>query len=141
MARLARLSKDQNGDREVRATSNAVPRGQRRVSLESLSPSPAASFSSDKENRQAETETSRQSKGKARAMEPPYLPTPETDAPRSNKRRKLSEREAPNTTQTTHAKQLADVADTDYYDPEQSIVERRAVRKDFRDLSKELTGE
>ena len=73
-------------------------------------------------------------------MPPPQLPTPETEAPRSNKRRKLSGREAPSATQTTHANQLADVADKDFYDPEQSIEERRAVRKDFRDLSRELTG-
>ena len=139
MARFAHLEKSQNEDNNSGITPKSTRRDQRRISPDSLSPSPAASFSSDKENRETAAETSR-GKGKGRAMEAPQLPTPETDAPRSNKRRKLSEREAPNATQTTHAKQLNDVADTDYYNPEQSIVERRAVRKDFRDLSKELTG-
>ena len=140
MARRARLTNDTNANEEPGATTHTARRDRGRVNIEALSPSPAASFSSDKENRQAPAEVSRQKKGKARAMEPPQLPTPETEAPRSSKKRKLSERETLNATQTTHAKQLADVADKDFYDPEQSIEERRAVRKDFRDLSRELTG-
>ena len=139
MARRARLSKDQDEDQNIGTIANASRRGQGRVNIDSLSPSPAASFSSDKENKQATTEVSRENRGKAKSMEIPQLPTPETEAPRSSKRRKLSER-GPSATQTTHAKQLAEVADTDFYDPEQSIEERRAVRKDFRDLSRELTG-
>lgn len=78
-------------------------------------------------------------------MAPPQLPSPapaDHDVPRSNKRRKLSERGAPalNATQTVHENRLAEVGDTQYYDPNQSIEERRAIRKDFRELSKELTG-
>ena len=140
MARRARLSNNEDEDGVTSNNVGAARKGQGRVNVESLSPSPAASFSSDKENRQTPAGNSRQEKGKARSMGPPQLPTPETEAPRSNKRRKLSQCEALNATQTTHARQLADVADTDYYDPEQSIEERRAVRKDFRDLSRELTG-
>lgn len=143
MARRARLSDDENGDEDGRNLPGSMRRSQRRVSLESLSPSPAASFSSDKENRQASAEVSRQSKGKGRTMGPPQMPTPTPgpeEQPRSTKRRKLSERDTPNASQATHAKRLAEAGDTDYYDPEQSIVERRAVRKDFRDLSRELTG-
>jgi len=144
MARLARLSDDENEDQDARKDLTLMGRSQGRVSLESLSPSPAASFSSDKENRQASARASRrQNKGKGRAMDPPQLHTPTPGAeeqPRSSKRRKLSERDAHNASQTTHAECLAVAGDTEYYDPEQSIAERRAVRKDFRDLSRELTG-
>lgn len=143
MARHARLTEHEDIDGDVTATANSTRRGHRRVNLESLSPSPAASFSSDKENRQASADTSRQGKGRGRAMEPPQLPTPSSgdqEGPRSNKRRKLSERDAPNATQAAHARELAEEEDKQYYDPNQSIEERRAVRKDFRDLSRELTG-
>ena len=76
-------------------------------------------------------------------MAPSHLPSPATvedDPPRSSKRRKLSERDVPNATQTAHENALAGISDARYYDPDQSIEERRALRKDFRDLSKELTG-
>ena len=76
-------------------------------------------------------------------MAPPHLPWPATaedEDPRSSKRRKLSERDVPNATQTAHEDALAGISDARYYDPDQSIEERRALRKDFRDLSKELTG-
>lgn len=143
MARRANLSADEDGDGEVQNQVGSTRRRKGRVSLESLSPSPAASFSSDKENRQTPAEASRQDKGKGRSMGPPQLPSPapaDLEPTRSNKRRKLSERGAPSATQTAHENRLAGVGDTQYYDPEQSIEERRAIRKDFRDLSKELTG-
>ena len=140
MARRARLSTVENEDQDAETNTTATRRGRGRVDSESLSPSPAASFSSDKENRHAASEKSRQAKGKGKAMAASQLPTPETEGPRSSKKRKLGEREGLNATQTTHAKQLAEAADKDFYDPEQSIEERRAVRKDFRDLSRELTG-
>ena len=143
MARLARRSTDTNqaNGTGTAAAANAAGRGQVRTNLQSISPSPAASLSSDKENRRAPAQSSKGGKGKARVMESPRLPTPDTEGPRSSKRRKLVEREAaPSASQGIHAKQLAEVEDKDYYDPDQSIVERRAVRKDFRDLSRELTG-
>ncbi|KAL6718851.1 hypothetical protein ACLMJK_003085 [Lecanora helva] len=139
MARRARLSTSQENDEQADTTAKTARRDQEHVNVGSLSPSPTASFSSDKENRQTPAPNSRQGKGKIRDMGPPQLPTPEIETSRSTKRRKLSQRDAPNATQTTHAKHLADVANTDFYDPEQSIAERRAVRKDFRDLSRELT--
>ena len=74
-------------------------------------------------------------------MGPPQKPTPNTD--RSNKKRKLADRDvnnAPNATQVTHRQQLDDAADSRYYDPDQSMEERRAVRKEYRDLSRDLTG-
>ncbi|KAK4692249.1 non-structural maintenance of chromosomes element 4, partial [Lecanoromycetidae sp. Uapishka_2] len=142
MARRAHLTDDEDNDVELQNHAASTRRTRGRVSLESLSPSPAASFSSDKENRQTQTDTSRQDKGKGRAMPPPQLPSPtlaDHEAPRSSKRRKLSERGAPNATQAAHENRLAEVGDTQFYDPNQSIEERRAIRKDFRDLSKELT--
>lgn len=143
MARRARLSDDEHEDEDARNKTTSSRRTRGRVSLEALSPSPTASFSSDKENRQASARASRLSKEKGGAINSPQLPTPTPGAevqPRSSKRRKLSERDAPNASQATHARRLAEAGDTEYYDPEQSIVERRAVRKDFRDLSRELIG-
>ena len=139
MARRARLTNDTDANRNGDITPVSTHQG--RADLHSLSPSPAASFSSDKENRQRSVP---QSKGKSKAMDPPKAPTVtqlDHEEARSSKRRRISERDVPSASQVTHARQLQDVADRDYYDPEQNIEERRAVRKDFRDLSKELTGE
>lgn len=143
MARRANLSEAEEDADSRDETEASTRRSRTHVHVASLSPSPAASFSSDKENRQAQAEGSRQGKGKGRAIPSPRLASPATgeeDAPRSNKRRKLSEREAPNATQTAYRNHLAEIGDSRYYDPDQSMGERRALRKDFRDLSKELTG-
>ncbi|KAK3166912.1 hypothetical protein OEA41_010037 [Lepraria neglecta] len=141
MARRAHLLVDEDDDDELNNTTTSTRQRRGHVNIDSLSPSPAASFSSDKENREAQAESSRQ-KGKGRAMTPPHLPSPATaedEAPRPSKRRKLSDRDVPNATQTAHENALAGISDARYYDPDQSIEERRALRKDFRDLSKELT--
>ena len=61
-------------------------------------------------------------------------------SPRGNKRRRLSERSAPNASQMAHERELRELGNTQFYDPEQDMDERRAVRKGIRDLSKELTG-
>ncbi|KAL8716399.1 MAG: hypothetical protein Q9220_000306 [cf. Caloplaca sp. 1 TL-2023] len=108
----------------------------------SLSPSPAASFSSDKENRSSTRNSSRSINGKAKKMPPPKLPTPasaEDGTPRASKRRKLAERNVPNASQVAHDNELEKLGHAQYYDPNQSMQERRAVRKGIRDLSKELT--
>ncbi len=112
----------------------------------SLSPSPAASFSSDKENRTAPTSTSRQNKGKGRAnaMGPPKLPTPVSDTantPTTNKRRKLGEHNAPLASQAAYEREVEEVADTTFYDPDQSMEQRRAIRKELRDLTRDLNGQ
>lgn len=109
----------------------------------SLSPSPAASFSSDKENHSTTTHLSRSINGKSKTMQPPKLPTPasaEDRTPRAAKRRKLGERALPNASQVAHEKELDKLGHSKFYDPNQSMEERRAVRKGIRDLSKELTG-
>jgi hypothetical protein len=110
----------------------------------SLSPSPAASFSSDKENHSAMPRPTRGTGRGSTAISPQKLPTPtsaEPPSPRSNKRRKLGERDAPNPSQIAHERELQESGNAQYYDPDQSMEERRAVRKGIRDLSKELNGE
>ena len=135
MARRAVLESPEASDNDGALERNnaATRKGQGRVvNPASLSPSPAASFSSDKENHAVNTQSARNANGKSTAMPPPSkLPTPnsaEPEASRANKRRRLSERDAPN------------APDTALYDPDQNIDERRAIRKDYRDLSRELTG-
>ncbi|KAI9760565.1 MAG: nuclear protein [Candelina submexicana] len=109
----------------------------------SLSPSPAASFSSDKENQTSGRSASRQTKGKGRAsaMGPPKLPTPVSDSantPRTNKRRKLGEHNAPLASQVAYQREMEEVADAAFYDPDQSMEQRRAIRKELRDLTRDL---
>lgn len=62
-------------------------------------------------------------------------------SPHMNKRRKLSERDAPNASQIAHERELKELGNSQFYDPDQDMDERRAVRKGIRDLSKELAGE
>lgn len=77
-------------------------------------------------------------------MAPPSkLPTTGSEEPtsgRASKRRRLGERDAPNETQAAHQKRLDEAGDRSVYDPDQTIEERRAIRKEYRDLSRELTG-
>ncbi|SLM34802.1 Nse4/EID protein, Nse3/MAGE-binding domain [Lasallia pustulata] len=144
MARSARLSPEEDGGDNLHAASASTRQTSSRPApnnLASLSPSPAASFSSDKENQKDTANASRQANSKAKAMAPPELPTPtsaDSDSSRANKRRRLGERVAPNATQLAHQRQLNVVVDTRYYDPDQSIEERRVIRKGLRDLTKEL---
>ena len=143
MARRAKLSTARDEDGQSQENPDSTRQTPGRVNLNSLSPSPAASFSSDKENRQVQADEARQNNGKAKNMPPPQMPTPSSanhDSPRSSKKRKIGERNAPNASQTAHERELAEVGDRRFYDPDQSMDERRAVRKDFRDLSRELTG-
>ena len=60
----------------------------------------------------------------------------------SNKRRKLGERNhgALKPSQATFQRVREGVEDKRFYDPDQPINQRRAVRKGMRDLAKELTG-
>ncbi|KAL9006357.1 MAG: hypothetical protein Q9188_000893 [Gyalolechia gomerana] len=71
--------------------------------------------------------------------ETPTLPSTEDWTPRAAKRRKLGERSVPNASQVAHETELQKLGHNQYYDPNQSMEERRAVRKGIRDLSKELT--
>ena len=147
MARRARISTPVEEDEQLEEEypeADRTQRDQRHVTnVASLSPSPAASFSSDKENRADGNSSARKNNGKSKAMPPPKLPTPsstEPATPRASKRRKLSERGIPNASQMAHQKQLEALGDREYYDPDQSMEERRGIRKEIRDLSRELNG-
>ena len=146
MARLARRPSPEEDDQANSSARSAVTRqrsGRPSVNPGSLSPSPSASFSSDKENRSSSGNSGLQTNGKSRAMPPPKLPTPssaEPGTPHANKRRRLTERDAPNASQMAYQRELREINDTTYYDPDQPMEERRAVRKGIRDLARGLTG-
>ena len=143
MARHANLSIGKKEDEEAEDSSETTRNTNRPLNLDSLSPSPAASFSSDKENRQAQVDETLHDFTTAKNTSPSRVPMSSyanDDLPRSSKKRKLGERNATNASQTAHERQLAGVGDRRFYDPDQSMDERRAVRKDLRDLSRELTG-
>ena len=104
---------------------------------------PTESFSSDKENHDAAA--------KSKDQLPAELPaTPDSgarDAPGAsgNKRRRLEERPAEQTNaedpgRAVLAKEQARVGNNKFYDPEQPISERRALRRGYRDLSRALAG-
>ena len=143
MARLAKLSRDEEEHDDISDTDGMPSQRSTLHNAVSLSPSSSVSFSSDKENRTAIL-PSRTFKAQVVSMAPPTLPTPRSsdpDSERASKRRRLTERDAPaaNPSQTAHARLLANLDDKDFYDPEQDIDQRRKIRKDYRDLSKDLT--
>ncbi|MCJ1405088.1 nuclear protein [Xylographa trunciseda] len=144
MARLKRPSLPEDEEEELPSQSEPSTRHtshRRSQNPGSLSPSPAASFSSDKENREVSAQLSGITQGKSRAMPPPKLPTPGSAEPtpsHTNKRRRLGERDAPNTSQSSHQEEVTPDEDLRYYDPDQSMEERRHIRKGYRDLAREL---
>ena len=146
MARLKRpsLPEDHEEESSAQAESSTRQTSHRRSrNPGSLSPSPAASFSSDKENREASAQPFRNAQGKTRAMPPPKLPTPGSVEPppsHTNKRRRLGERDAPNTNQSSQQNEVNSDEDLRYYDPDQPMEERRHIRKGYRDLARELIG-
>lgn len=107
----------------------------------SLSPSPATSISSDKENRSSRVTMD---KGKGRAlnsMGPPRLPSP------GHKRKRtgttgagdvLTDRNQRRKTIEVDEEEEDDDDDVAYYDPDQSMEERRELRAGFRTLSRNL---
>ncbi|KAL8920688.1 MAG: hypothetical protein Q9172_004402 [Xanthocarpia lactea] len=144
MARRANIHISDEEESASEPPQKSTHQDSRRVNsnTQPLSPSPAASFSSDKENRNTPAPGSRSTTGKSKRMPPPKLPTPASagnGTPRSAKRRKLAERALPNASQVAHNGELEKLGNTQFYDPNQSMTERRAVRKGIRDLSKELT--
>ncbi|KAL8805026.1 MAG: hypothetical protein Q9182_002228 [Xanthomendoza sp. 2 TL-2023] len=126
MARLANIHI--SDEEETTPDSPQTSRGQtsRRVPTnQPLSPSPAASFSSDKENRNTIRHSSRSTNGTSKRMPPPNLPTPgsaEDGTSRSAKRRRLgelAERGVPNASQVAHESALDKLGHAQYYDPNQ----------------------
>jgi hypothetical protein len=100
----------------------------------SMSPSPAVSTSSDKENKSSRTVND---KGKGRVpMGPPRIPSPSA----GKRKRAMEEREI--STDRNRRRRTVEVGeeagDIDDYDPDQAIEERRWLRKGMRDLSKTL---
>ncbi|KAI9779946.1 MAG: nuclear protein [Geoglossum umbratile] len=97
----------------------------------SQSPAPSPDASSEKENRSVHKSSSRQLRGKGRLdMAPPI--------DRPGKRRRVEPLDAEHTSQAAHERHLDEVVDTHFYDPDQDINERRALRKGLRDLNRNL---
>jgi hypothetical protein len=138
MARLARPEPSSDG--EAATTPRAESSRQAAVDS-SISPSPVASFSSDKENRTRQSNASSKRKSSETGHPDSSTPATESSSATTNKRRRLTEQKgkAPQS-QTAHEKQLEEVNDTEFYDPDQNPEERRAVRKGLRDLTKDLNG-
>jgi len=100
-----------------------------------LSPSPSASFSSDKENRENGQHTvSYKGKGKM-PMGPPKGPV-SNDAERASKRRRLSDRDT--STMSPAAERTQSKTDEDYYDPDQDQDERREIRIGLRNNARDI---
>ena len=87
--------------------------------------SSATSFSSDKENRSLHY-------GQKHKRTPRMAEEPDNS---SRKRRRLDV-----SSQTTHKQTENRITDTQYYDPDQNVDDRRKVRKGIRELQKEFTG-
>lgn len=148
MARLRRPSlheDEEEEEEEEEAPSQAngsIHRAAGRASqnFSSLSPSPVASFSSDKENHRIRRNTH----GKPKAIPASKLPTPGSAEPtpaHSSKRRRLGERDASQSSAAESQHEISGVEDTRYYDPDQPMEERRYIRRGYRDLVRELVGE
>ncbi|KAL1957707.1 hypothetical protein VTO42DRAFT_5550 [Malbranchea cinnamomea] len=90
------------------------------------SSTPSSSFSSDKENHSSH-QTYSQSGGKRRQ--------PTMEVSRSKRRRVSRDTLDIAPSQVAHRRQLLEVNDTEFYDPDQDPEERRAVRKGLKDLA------
>lgn len=138
MARLVnRPTSREANDNKTQTHFNSSTRqaASRILDSSSMSSPPSASCLSDKENYASPP---RRTIGKPKKMS--QLPTPssgEASYSTSNKRRKLGERGAFESSQAAHHTEIAAKL---FYDPEQPMDERRAVRKNYRDLSRELAG-
>ncbi|MCJ1311576.1 nuclear protein [Agyrium rufum] len=129
MARL-RQTASEDGDENEQGSAHAALSHLARRNSHDHSPSPAVSFSSDKENRQQRPASSATSASKHA--------TPSSVEP-SSKRRRLGERTTTNEamSQPSPTKRRERLLyDPAYYDPDQPMEERRAVRRDLRDLAK-----
>ena len=107
----------------------------------SVSPSPTASASSDKENMGQSTRNG--IKGHA-AMGLPLPPTPSSNSVRSGKRKRTNTGDTLPT--TNHQRRRTEESRGDEsddsasaYDPDQPIEERRVIRGQLRDIEKDLT--
>ena len=139
MARLREYS-GANGN-EPDEAGNVSGVSSRRVTSESSNqPSPAPSFSSDKENNHGSRAPSRGAKGKAGSarMSTPAQ-TERRDSAGPSRKRKAPDA-LHNPSQARHQRELNQRVDKTFYDPDQDDTERRAVRKGMRALNKEVNG-
>jgi hypothetical protein len=104
-----------------------------------LSPSPAASFSSDKENRRS-VSTFRRDEGKGGAtMRSTATLTPEAEE-RQPKKRRLKDYSKVEMDLRVDNRDHDGLPSTQFYDPHQKIEDRRRLRKGLRDLTRDLKG-
>jgi hypothetical protein len=97
-----------------------------------MSPSPVTSVSSDKENRSSRVAID---KGKGRmAMGPPRLPSPE----RIKRKRVLEQEPLVERTRRRRTVEVEEDGSDTEYDPDQDIEVRRQLRKELRELNKNL---
>ena len=101
-----------------------------------LSPSPSASFSSDKENREdGQRIVPYKGKGKM-PMGPPRGPISNDDPERASKRRKLSDRDT--STMSPAAERTHSITEDHYYNPDQDQDERREIRIGLRNNARDI---
>ena len=138
MARLHKRFSSSNDESGVEPRHRSQDRVNSHIDTgSSLTPSPSLSVSSDKENQASITRLSQSSTKSARIRRPSTFVTKEP----SNKRRKLGEQEAPNaSSQATQKRQLEANAGSIFYDPDQPMEQRREVRRQLRDLGRQLVG-
>ncbi|KAI9845744.1 MAG: nuclear protein [Sclerophora amabilis] len=145
MARSARLESSQEEEDDDLYSSSPIRRDGPTVHATrnpALSPSPAVSLSSDKENRSTSS-VNQQQRGKGKVvMAPSSIQTVSPSRPenaQSSKRRRLADRDGPpQDVQSDHDDGLEETIDLEYYNPDQDMNERRAVRKGLRDLTRDL---
>jgi hypothetical protein len=102
------------------------------VTQHSMSPSPVTSVSSDKENRSSRVAID---KGKGRMpMGPPRVPSPE----RSKRKRILEQEPLVERTRRRRTVEVEEDGSDTEYDPDQAIEVRRQLRKELRELNKNL---
>lgn len=135
MARLAKMSESPApfGDDLYEASPPPSSRRNTNITQTSNSPSPAASVSSDKENRSSRPAID---KGKGRApMGPPGIPTMRD----GNARKRPAEQEqAGDRSRRRRTVEVEDDGSELDYDPDQDREERRQLRKGLRALTKNL---
>ncbi|MCJ1445342.1 MAG: nuclear protein [Stictis urceolatum] len=163
MARLAKRATPDDSDDESSLRPAATRRTQNNrlstITPDSRAPStsPTASFSSDKENRASSSRDAR-GKQKTSALGDSSIQQP---TPNSNKRRRVGDRdnsraqsvpsegdndafpamdgEVPMEGEALR-KALHDITDTSLYNPEQSAAERRRLRQELGELTKNMAG-
>jgi hypothetical protein len=144
---MARLNTARSSTRASTVDSlyrDRTPLGERSAYHGTLSPSPAASLSSDKENHaHAAQRAQATDKGKGKKpMAPPGIPAAGNSGPRTAKKRRLGEQGS-----STAGRAFMEIGsaqgegDLQYYDPNQDPEERRKVRQGLRENTRALHGE